>query len=41
MFLCESERIVKNGINPYGTQKYKCKACDYQFVEKLKNKIIN
>ena len=37
---CESEQVVKNGINPCGTQKYICKECDYQFVENPKNKII-
>ena len=28
-FRCHSERIVKNGKNSYGTQRYKCHDCGY------------
>ncbi len=30
---CESERIVKNGINGVGTPKFQCNNCCRQFVE--------
>lgn len=32
---CESNNIIRNGKTPKGTQKYKCKNCDHQFVASL------
>lgn len=30
---CFSDKTVRNGRTPEGTQKYKCKDCKYAFVE--------
>lgn len=38
---CLSDKTVKNGRTPKGTQKYKCKECGYAFVEKPKNRKIS
>jgi transposase-like protein len=37
---CESKTVVKNGFIHNGTQNHKCKACDRQFVEAPKQKLI-
>lgn len=38
---CNCSKIVKNGSNSSGKQKYKCKGCGSQFVENPENKIIS
>ena len=38
---CNCNKIVKNGSNASGKQKYKCKDCGTQFVENPANKIIS
>ncbi len=38
---CSSQDIVKNGSIHNGTQKYKCKNCNRQFVENPKNKPVS
>ncbi len=38
---CLSDKVVRNGIAPSGSQKYKCKDCAYAFVERPKNKPIS
>jgi insertion element IS1 protein InsB len=38
---CLSDKVVKNGKAPSGSQKYKCKECAYAFVEHPKNKPIS
>ena len=37
---CGCEKIVKNGSNSPGKQRYKCKGCGTQFVEYPENNII-
>jgi len=38
---CLSDKFVKNGKAPSGSQKYKCKECGYAFVENPKNAPIS
>ena len=38
---CCDEKVVKNGKAPSGSQKYKCKTCNYAFVLKPKNAPIS
>ena len=38
---CLSDKVVKNGIAPSGSQKYKCKDCGYAFVENPKKQPIS
>ena len=38
---CLSDKFVKNGKAPSGSQKYKCKECSYAFVENPKNAPIS
>ena len=38
---CCDDKVVKNGKAPSGSQKYKCKTCNYAFVLKPKNAPIS
>jgi insertion element IS1 protein InsB len=38
---CGSSHVIKNGLSAGKKPRYKCKACQYQFVVNPQNKVVN